>query len=147
MTDQAVHQLKPVELKRGLVEGLRALFQRSFPNRQQAKFNGRKETGDFGLDEESQIHIYRFALEALNNVQRHGKDSSRVELNIEEKNGFLILSVVNEFPERVGSDSKRSELEEGHGIHNMQAYATLLNASMEKTGSSTHFCVKLHRRL
>lgn len=150
LTDQAVHQLKPVELKRGLVEGLRALLQRSFPDRQQARFNGRKEDAKFGLDEESQIHIYRFALEALNNVQRHGKNSTKVELSIEEKNGYLILSISNEMPEPLNEASatvKMKELEEGHGIHNMQAYATLLNASMEKSSTSSSFCVRLHKRI
>ena len=90
---------------------------------------------EYDLSSFTKLQLYRIVQEALNNVQKHS-GAKLVELSIAQKNGTLIIAVIDNGK---GID-KRTIRRDSHGLLNIRQRAQLIGAQVEwrKTGQLYH---------
>ena len=81
---------------------------------------------DYNLADFTKLQLYRIVQEALNNVQKHSAATS-VELNIREKDGLILIDVVDNGK---GINLKAIR-RDAHGLLNIRQRAQLIGAQVE----------------
>ncbi len=81
---------------------------------------------EYDLSSFTKLQLYRIVQEALNNVQKHS-GAKLVELSIAQKNGTLIIAVIDNGK---GID-KRTIRRDSHGLLNIRQRAQLIGAQVE----------------
>lgn len=120
------HDLKPPELKQGLINGLHAYFQRLNTSEKEFTFNlniDLCEEDEFSLSRLDQLNLYRIIQEAINNAIKYSEGDT-VALNIyctKPNNSHLIVEVADNGK---GFDPHK-EGNKGVGLKNMKNRAEL----------------------